>query len=97
MLTHAAFHFWINTSEAFFLTVIYVIVSKIDGLLELLLKTLSYGDLGKYPLHTSVIFLCETVYSYCRIISQTRICVMLISKQEYFFKLLLWKISNTQK
>ena len=71
MLTHAAFCFWINNSVAFFFSKvgIYMTRRKTDGILELV-KLLSYGNLRKYSLHTSLIFLCGSIYSYLGLISK---------------------------
>lgn len=87
MLTHAAFCFWINSSVAFFFfkVGIYMTRRKTDGILELV-KLLSYGNLRKYSLHTSLIFLRGGIYSYLGLISKIYIyyCIILISKQEVF-------------
>ena len=42
---------------------------KTDGILELV-KLLSYGNLRKYSLHTSLIFLRGSIYSYLGLISK---------------------------
>ena len=87
MLTHAAFCFWVNSSVAFFFfkVDIYVTRRKTDGIFTNV-KLLSYGNLRKYLLHSSLIFLHGGIYSYLGLISKTYIyyCIILISKQEVF-------------
>ena len=71
MVAHAASCFWINSSVAFFFSKVGIDMTrrKTDGILELV-KLLSYGNLRKYSLHPSLIFLRGSIYSYLGLISK---------------------------